>query len=178
MPPTRAEIAKFFDIPLEPSHRALPDAEATAKLVIGLAEDLRRGGHGRLIAGDVEDRSGKRALLNFGHTFAHAIESSAGLGSVLHGEAVAVGMVLALRFSAALGHCPTTDAERLVAHLAAVGLPTRLAEVGVAGPALLDWMMRDKKNERGALTLILARGIGAAFIERGVDPAALAAFLA
>jgi 3-dehydroquinate synthase len=132
----------------------------------------------RLIAGDVEDRSGQRALLNFGHTFAHAIESAAGIGVLLHGEAVAVGMVLALRFSATLGHCNISDADRLAAHLRVVGLPATLAEIDVPGPALLDWMMRDKKNESGALTLILSRGIGRAFIERGVDPTQLAAFLA
>lgn len=136
------------------------------------------GAKARMIAGDVEDRSGKRALLNFGHTFAHAIESAAGLGTVLHGEAVAVGMVLALRFSALLGHCPLAEAERLAAHLGEVGMPTMLGDVGVEGAQLLDWMIRDKKNLSGTLTLILARGIGAAFIERGVDRARLAAFLA
>jgi 3-dehydroquinate synthase len=132
----------------------------------------------RLIAGDVEDRTGRRALLNFGHSFAHAIESAAGLGVVLHGEAVAIGMVLALRFSATLGHCGAAEADRLAAFLAAIGLPSALAEVGLAGPALLDWMARDKKNDGGRLTLILSRGIGQAFVARDVEPAALAAFLA
>jgi 3-dehydroquinate synthase len=132
----------------------------------------------RMIAGDVEDRSGQRALLNLGHSFAHAIESAAGLGTLLHGEAVAIGLVLALRFSADLGHCDAADADRLAAHLADIGLPTSLAESGVEGSALLDWIMRDKKNDGGALTLILSRGIGRAFVERGVEPARLAAFLA
>jgi 3-dehydroquinate synthase len=132
----------------------------------------------RMIAGDVEDRSGQRALLNLGHSFAHAIESAAGLGQLLHGEAVAIGLVLALRFSAELGLCDAAEADRVARHLAEVGLPTSLAEVGIAGSALLDWMARDKKNEGGALTLILARGIGRAFVERGVDRARLAAFLA
>ena len=132
----------------------------------------------RMIAGDVEDRSGRRALLNLGHTFAHAIESAAGLGVVLHGEAVSVGMVLALRFSATLGHCEARDADRLAAHLVDIGLPTTLDDVGIAGGDLVDWMVRDKKNDGSALTLILARGIGAAFVARGIDRAALAAFLA
>ena len=132
----------------------------------------------RMIAGDVEDRNGQRALLNLGHSFAHGIESAAGLGKVLHGEAVAIGLVLALRFSAELGHCDAADAERLAAHWAEIGLPTSLAEAGVEGPALLDWMGRDKKNDGGGLTLILSRGIGRAFVERGVEPARLAAFLA
>ena len=132
----------------------------------------------RLIAGDVEDRGGQRALLNLGHSFAHAIESEAGLGTLLHGEAVAIGLVLALRFSAALGHCDPADADRLASHLSAIGLPATLEEVGIAAPALGQWIARDKKNDGAALTLILARGIGQAFVARDVDPAALAAFLA
>ena len=132
----------------------------------------------RFIAGDVEDRSGQRALLNLGHSFAHAIESEAGLGIVLHGEAVALGMVLALRFSATLGYCDPTDADQLAAHFAAIGLPTSLDEVGVSGPALLQGMARDKKNDgESALTLILSNGIGQAFVARNVDSARLAAFL-
>ena len=132
----------------------------------------------RLIAGDIEDRTGQRALLNLGHSFAHAIESEAGLGRLLHGEAVAIGLILAFRFSARLGLCDDSEAEHLAAHLAEVGLPSSLAEVGIAGPALLRWIVHDKKNEGVALTLILARGIGRAFVARNVDPAALAAFLA
>ena len=131
----------------------------------------------RLIAGDVEDRTGRRALLNLGHSFAHAIESAAGLGRLLHGEAVAIGLVLALRFSAVIGHCPPAAGDCLASHLAAVGLPTTLEDAGIAGPALLDWIKRDKKNERGELTLVLARGIGQAFVERNVDSARLADFL-
>ena len=132
----------------------------------------------RLIAGDIEDRTGQRALLNLGHSFAHAIESEAGLGRLLHGEAVAIGLVLALRFSATLGLCQLGDADRLTTHLAEIGLPTTLADAGVSGTALLDWVARDKKNDGGALTLILARGIGQAFVARDVDAARLTAFLA
>ena len=131
----------------------------------------------RIVAGDVEDRSGKRALLNLGHSFGHAIESAAGLGTVLHGEAVAAGMVLAFRFSAAIGLCPGEDAERVAAHLHSVGLPTSLGEVDLAGPQLLDWMDRDKKNDGSALRLVLARGVGAAFFEGAIDRSRLAAFL-
>ena len=131
----------------------------------------------RLIAGDVEDRSGQRALLNLGHSFAHAIESEAGLGTVRHGEAVALGLILALRFSATLGHCDPAPADQLATHFAAIGLPISLDEVGVSGPALVQWMARDKKNDGAALTLILSRGIGQAFVARNVDAARLAAFL-
>ena len=118
-------------------------------------------------------------MLNLGHSFAHAIESEAGLGHLLHGEAVALGLVLALRFSALLGFCDAVDADRLAAHLADVGLPTRARPNRASrGPALLKWIARDKKNDGAALTLILARGIGRAFVARDVDPARLAAFLA
>ena len=132
----------------------------------------------RLVAGDERDRTGQRALLNLGHSFAHAIEAEAGLGRVLHGEAVAVGMVLALRFSAALGHCGESEAGRVEALLAKAGLPTTLAAAGVRGEALLAPMVRDKKNETPGVTLVLARGIGRAFVERGVPPERLGAFLA
>ena len=131
----------------------------------------------RLIAGDVEDRSGQRALLNLGHSFAHAIESEAGLGRLLHGEAVAIGLVLALRFSAALGLCDDAAARQLAAHLDRVGLPSTLAGAGISGPALLKWIAQDKKNEGAALTLILTRGIGQAFVARDVDAGRLTAFL-
>lgn len=134
----------------------------------------------RIIGDDLADRSGQRALLNFGHSFAHAIEVCAGLGTVLHGEAVAVGMVLALRFSANLGLCDADEARRLAALLSRAGLPATLEAVGLggAGPALLAQLDRDKKNGRDGLTLVLARGIGRAFVQRGVDRAPLAAFLA
>ena len=134
----------------------------------------------RIVAADVEDRSGKRALLNLGHSFGHAIESEAGLGAILHGEAVAIGMALAFRFSAERGLCPADDADRVAAHLAEAGLPTRLRDVGLAGKAepLTGWMTRDKKNEARGLSLVLSRGIGRAFLEPGVDPRQIAAFLA
>lgn len=131
-----------------------------------------------VVAADVDDRNGRRALLNLGHTFAHAIESEAGLGQILHGEAVALGITLAFLLSAALGHCPTADTERVARHFAAAGLPTRLADLGLAGERLLPWMLRDKKNDRGALTLILARGIGRAYVDPQVDVRRLTAFLA
>lgn len=133
----------------------------------------------RIVAADVEDRSGKRALLNLGHSFGHAIESEAGLGAVLHGEAIALGIALAFRFSSELGLCPASDTDRVVGHLAACGLPTRLADVGLTGRAgrLVDWMKRDKKNDADRPALILTNGIGRAFLERAVDARRLSAFL-
>jgi len=133
----------------------------------------------RIVAGDVTDRKGRRALLNLGHSFAHAIEAEAGLGKVLHGEAVALGMALAFRFSSEAGICSASDTDRVIAHLADAGLPVRLAEVGLAnrGTKLVDWIRRDKKNAGGKVSLVLTRGIGRAFLDRAVDERRLAAFL-
>ena len=133
----------------------------------------------RIIAGDLEDRSGKRALLNLGHSFGHAIESEAGLGNLLHGEAVALGMALAFRFSAEAGLCSPGDADRVISHLNAAGLATSLADTGLRGRGakLVDWMARDKKNAGSRIALVLVRGIGRAFLEPNVDQRRLADFL-
>jgi 3-dehydroquinate synthase len=127
-----------------------------------------------------ERESGKRALLNLGHTFGHALEALTGFGkSLLHGEAVALGMQLAFDLSARLGFCPPAAAERVRRHLSALGLPTALTTIPAASPdALIAAMQKDKKVSGGRLTLVLARDIGAAFLCRDVLPATLAAFLA
>ncbi len=128
-----------------------------------------------------ERESGRRALLNLGHTFAHALESETGYGAaLLHGEAVALGCALAVRFSTALGCCPPADGARVEAMIAGAGLPTRLAELPGAPFALdrlIGHMRQDKKAVQGALTFVLARGVGDAFVAKGVDPARLNAFL-
>ncbi|MGE0565990.1 MAG: 3-dehydroquinate synthase [Pseudolabrys sp.] len=128
-----------------------------------------------------ERETGERALLNLGHTFGHALEAGAGFsGRLLHGEAVALGMVLAFEFSARKGLLPPAEAERAVRHLAAVGLPTHLKDVpgGVPGAdQLMDLIAQDKKVKRGRLTFILVRGIGQAFVAPDVDPAEVRAFL-
>jgi 3-dehydroquinate synthase len=128
-----------------------------------------------------ERESGERALLNLGHTFGHALEAATGFSDrLLHGESVAVGMALAFAFSARRGLLPKAEAERVARHLSDVGLPTRLADIAgdLPGPdGLLDLMAQDKKVKRGKLTLILARGIGAAFIEPDVDQAEIKVFL-
>ncbi|MAY66314.1 MAG: 3-dehydroquinate synthase [Rhodospirillaceae bacterium] len=125
----------------------------------------------RIVSSD-ETEQGQRALLNLGHTFGHALEAETGYGGgLLHGEAVAIGMVMALTLSNRLGHCPGNDAARLRAHLDATGLPadfTRLNADGWTADRLLAHMMKDKKTEDGKLTFILARAIGAAFIEHDV----------
>jgi 3-dehydroquinate synthase len=110
-----------------------------------------------------ETEQGERALLNFGHTFGHAIEAEQGFGGLNHGEAVAVGMVLAARLSTALGRAPQADAERLEALLDRLGLPTAIP-AGLDANALLARMRLDKKAVSGQLRLILWRGIGQAEI--------------
>jgi 3-dehydroquinate synthase len=128
-----------------------------------------------------ERETGERALLNLGHTFGHALEAGCGFSQrLLHGEAVALGMVMAFDFSARKGLCAAADAARAKAHLAAVGLPTHVKQVtgGVPGvDALMNLIAQDKKVKRGALTFILVRGIGQAFIENNVDPAEVRGFL-
>jgi 3-dehydroquinate synthase len=128
-----------------------------------------------------ERESGDRALLNLGHTFGHALEAACGFSDrLLHGEAVAAGMALAFEFSARLGLLPAAEAARAVRHLAEVGLPTRPKDIAGGLPdadALMALMAQDKKVKRGMLTFILVRGIGAAFVEHGVDAAQVRAFL-
>ena len=111
-----------------------------------------------------------RALLNLGHTFAHALEAELGYGAILHGEAVAVGLGLAFRLSARLGLCAEADAERVVRHVDAVGLPAELAMLNrrLSAASLLAHMRRDKKVRDRQLTFVLARGIGQAFTSREV----------
>ncbi|MBV9347005.1 MAG: 3-dehydroquinate synthase [Pseudolabrys sp.] len=137
-------------------------------------------GKAGIVARD-ERETGERALLNLGHTFGHAFEAAAGFSSrLLHGEAVALGMVCAFRFSARKGLIGQDQAERAIRHLAAVGLPTKLKDVpgGLPGvDALMDLIGQDKKVKRGRLTFILVRGIGEAFIAPDVDPAEVRAFL-
>jgi 3-dehydroquinate synthase len=129
-----------------------------------------------------ERETGERALLNFGHTFGHALEAATGYRDrLLHGEAVAVGMALALEFSAHLGLLRRVEAERVIRHLAEVGLPTRLSMIPGTLPQadlLIDLMAQDKKVRRGKLTFILARAIGSSVVAPDIDVAELRAFIA
>lgn len=132
------------------------------------------------IVGEDEKEAGRRALLNLGHTFGHAIEAELGFeeAALAHGEAVALGCCMAFRYSARKGLCSAEDARRVETVIADAGLPTRLDQAGAfASDALLARMAGDKKAESGALTLILARGIGQAFVSRTEPPDALQAFL-
>ena len=133
-----------------------------------------------IVAEDERETSGRRALLNFGHTFGHALEAVTGFSDrLLHGEAVALGMALAFRFSATRGLCPPEDAARVAAHLGAVGLPSNLREAGISPEpcALLAAMAHDKKKADGRLAFILARGIGDAFVDQSVELEEVEAFL-
>ena len=132
-----------------------------------------------------ERETGERALLNLGHTFGHALEAATGFSDRLfHGEGVAVGMVLAAEFSAALGMIAESDAARVSHHLAEVGLPTHLQDIagfaqeGLAdADALMTLMAQDKKVKRGRLTFILLEAVGRAMIANDVEPSLVRDFL-
>ena len=133
-----------------------------------------------IVVEDERESSGRRALLNLGHTFGHALEAETGFSDrLLHGEAVALGILLAFRFSAERGLCSDADAERVAAHVAVVGLPASLADAGVeaSGDALAAHMLHDKKASGGRLAFILVRGIGEAFLDRTVTLDEVADFL-
>ena len=179
-----AEIAKY----------ALIDDPAFFAFLEANAEGLSRGerkataeavrvsclSKARTVAEDERER-GVRALLNLGHTFAHALERANGYGpDLLHGEAVGCGLALAMRYSASLGLCGEIDARRAEALLNSLGLATRIGDLA-GGPyqadELLAHMAHDKKARQGRLTLILSRGIGRAFVQPDADAGSLLAFL-
>ena len=121
-----------------------------------------------------------RALLNLGHTFGHALEAEYGYtGGLLHGEGVAVGLGLAFRLSARLGHCSASDADRVVSHVAAMGMPAELRMLNrrFSAATLIGHMGRDKKVRDGALKFVLARGIGQTFTAGDVPMAAVTELL-
>jgi 3-dehydroquinate synthase len=128
--------------------------------------------HKAAIVARDERETGDRALLNFGHTFGHAIEAAGGFRDLLHGEAVAIGMVLAARLSARLGLAPEADAARLETALERLGLPTRVPAT-MSAEDLLERMRLDKKGLSGRLRLVLWRGIGRAEIATDVPEAAI-----
>jgi 3-dehydroquinate synthase len=135
----------------------------------------------RFVQEDEHDTEGKRALLNLGHTFAHALEATQrSTGGVRHGEAVAAGLGAAFAFSQRLGLCTKKDAKRVSAHLNSVGLPSNL-DVAPGGPYatkdVLAAMRQDKKVDDSKLSMILVRGVGKAFLEPSADVEALEAFL-
>lgn len=132
----------------------------------------------RVVADDeFETRpQGGRALLNFGHTFGHAIESALGYGVWLHGEAVGCGMALATKFSASLNRISADEAERVLALITRAGLEVEPPRI--APDVWLTHMARDKKNERGRLRLILLDAIGQSSTDASIDADTVKAFLA
>ena len=133
-----------------------------------------------IVAQDERETADLRALLNLGHTFGHALEAETGFSDrLLHGESVALGMVLAARYSARRGLMSDGDAEAVTAAVDAAGLPAEIAALGLDcdGAALVDHMRHDKKKDAGTLHFIMLRGIGEAFVAKDVDLADVAAFL-
>ena len=133
-----------------------------------------------IVADDERETTGRRALLNLGHTFGHALEAETGFSDLLlHGEGVAAGMALAYRFSARQGLCDAAEAARVTAHLAAAGLPVHLAsaQVTAGGARLVEHMLHDKKMAGGKLPFLLAHGIGQTYLDKQVDLADVRAFL-
>jgi len=169
--------ADFFDW-LEASAAAALGGDQDA-LVHAVAQSCRM--KAAIVARD-ERETGERALLNLGHTFGHALEAATGFSSrLLHGEGVAIGMVLAFQLSHRLGLCPGQDAKRFARHLKAMGLPASIADISGPRPSvdeLMAHMAHDKKVADGKLTFILVRGIGRAFITSDVPADAVRDILA
>lgn len=134
------------------------------------------------IVAEDETERGNRALLNLGHTFGHALEAMAAYDNkrIVHGEGVAIGMVLAHQFSNRLNHCSIEDAERVETHLKAAGLPTKISQIPGNLPTaeeLLGYISQDKKVARGKLTFILTKDIGKSYIANDIAPSEVLAFL-
>jgi 3-dehydroquinate synthase len=123
----------------------------------------------KIVAED-EREAGARALLNLGHTFGHALETATGFGSTLiHGEAVAIGMVMAFRLAMKLGFCPRQDFDAVRTHLMNIGLPVVPPPYSYDIEHLIELMSADKKAEAGKITLVLPHGIGKAAVHKDVD---------
>jgi 3-dehydroquinate synthase len=180
-----AEVAKYglIDRPeffhwLEANGADVVDGAAGARRTAVLTSCAAKAG---IVARDETEESGARALLNLGHTFAHALEAECGYeGQLLHGEAVAIGLCLAAELSAERGYMDGDAAARVHHHLAAVGLPTGLDHLPGRGwdvRRLLDHMSRDKKVQDGRVPFVLMKGIGGAFLDPEVPPQAVEALL-
>ena len=169
--------AEFFEW-LEANARAVL-AREPEPLEYAIATSIRA--KARIVAEDERETSGVRALLNLGHTFGHALEAETGFSDrLLHGEAVALGMVLAARYSARRGELSGQDASRAATAIAASGLPAQIGELGLtcSGETLVDHMRHDKKMEgSGTLPFLLLKGLGKAYMARDVVLSDVAAFL-
>ncbi|MDO5613462.1 MAG: 3-dehydroquinate synthase [Paracoccus sp. (in: a-proteobacteria)] len=168
--------AAFFEW-LEANGPALRDDPALLQHAVAHSVAMKAG----IVERD-ETEQGERALLNLGHTFCHALESATGYSArLLHGEGVAIGCALAFDLSARMGLCPQEDPSRVAAHLSAMGMKARIADIAGDLPddaALIALMGQDKKVVDGRLRFVLARGIGQAFVSDDVQRTDLAAVLA
>ncbi len=168
--------AEFFAWLGEHGHAVLAHQEAALEEAVARSVAAKA----RIVAEDERETSGARALLNLGHTFGHALEAETGFSDrLLHGEGVALGMVLAARYSARRGEISAGDADTVASAIGAAGLPSELAALGLdcSGQTLADHMLHDKKMDAGTLPFILLRGIGEAYLAHDVDMADIAAFL-
>ncbi len=168
--------APFFDW-CEKNGRKVVELDEAA-LLYATGESVKA--KARIVAQDERETTGSRALLNLGHTFGHALEAQAGYSDrLLHGEAVAVGMVLAARYSERLGYLAIADAERITRAVDDAGLPSEVSALALDcdGTVLTDHMRHDKKMDAGALPFILLRDIGTAFLDREISLKDVAAFL-
>jgi 3-dehydroquinate synthase len=168
--------APFFDW-LDANAPALRDGDEPARIHAVVTSCQAKA---RIVAAD-EREWGERALLNFGHTFAHALEAETGYsGELLHGEAVAIGMIMAFELSQILGLCPPQETNRVRRHFGKIGLPVTPKGLGSRrwnAAALLARMRHDKKARDGKLRFVLTRGIGQAFVGADVGLEAVAQVL-
>jgi 3-dehydroquinate synthase len=181
-----AEIAKYGLIN-DPSFWSWLENGAGRKLIDGDKEIRAKAVYescankARVVASDERETEGQRALLNLGHTFGHALEAETGFGGLLlHGEAVAIGCVMAFALSAKLGLCAQVDADRVRRHYAGLGLRTDPSQIPLNhwdSETLIRHMGSDKKVEDGSITFILARGIGQAFVARNIATSEVRAVL-
>lgn len=130
-----------------------------------------------IVEEDERETTGTRALLNFGHTLGHGIEAAGGYGRFLHGEAISLGLVAATRLSVEKSGLPPQQGDRLIAALAAYGLPTILAG-DIPDEPILAAMGRDKKFEAGRIRFVLLNSLGEAFVSDSVSQEDLLATLA
>ncbi len=128
----------------------------------------------RIVEADEKETTGERALLNFGHTVGHAIEQTAGYGRYLHGEAISIGLAVALRLSVRYASLPEEDAARVVAILKAFHLPTDVPP-DIGTDELMAALQRDKKFEAGMVRFVLLDRLGSAFLSRDVSADAIRA---
>ena len=134
----------------------------------------------RIVAADERETLGLRALLNLGHTFGHALEAQTGFSDrLLHGEAVAMGMVLAARFSAMRGLLPRASADHVARHFAQLDMPSEISALGLNcdGQMLTTHMLHDKKMDAGTLPFVLLKSLGEAFLANDVALSEVASFL-